>query len=310
MENRSHAFVAGLFMILLGAALAAGAMWFGTPRVTARMPIDLVTTHSVAGLKVDAPVRYRGVDVGRVTSIAFDKKHLGEIRVRVAVDPAAPVNGATFARLTYQGLNGMALVQLDDDPRKPQGSLRWSPIPVMELQAGMLERAEEDVRDVLLKTGRVASRVEALLSDENAARLMAMVDSFEHTSQRVGVLVRDLEPGAEALPSLLRTANQTVERAQVTADNVSKLAANLNDKLKVLDTLGQTAQQLSLTAADLRSDTLPRVDTALDEVSVDAREVRRALHQAGAEPQSFIFGLRLPPPGPGEPGYVARRSEK
>jgi phospholipid/cholesterol/gamma-HCH transport system substrate-binding protein len=89
MEGQSHSFIAGLFVILLGLGGIAGAIWLGPNKGPARLPIDLLTTSSVAGLKVDASVRFRGVDVGRVDSISFDPLQPGQIRVRIAVDPAA-----------------------------------------------------------------------------------------------------------------------------------------------------------------------------------------------------------------------------
>ena len=141
MESQSHAFIAGLFVILLGLATIAGAVWFENPREPARLAIDLVSTHSVAGLKVDAPVRFRGVDVGRVRSIAFDSRQAGRIRVRIAVDRTAPITHATYAKLSYQGINGVALIQLDDDQNKTREPFSGGMVPEIELQAGLLERA-------------------------------------------------------------------------------------------------------------------------------------------------------------------------
>jgi len=90
MENQSHSLIAGLFVVLLTLAVIAGALWLGPPKGPKLLPIDLVTRHSVSGLKADAPVQFRGVDIGHVESITFDPRQRGEIRVRVAVDPAAP----------------------------------------------------------------------------------------------------------------------------------------------------------------------------------------------------------------------------
>src|SRR5215475_5035655 len=114
MENQSHSLVAGLFVIVLIIAAIAGALWLGPAKGPRLLPVDLVTRHSVVGLKADAAVRYRGVDIGRVESIAFDPAQFGQIRVRVGVDPAAPLTQSTFAKLSYQGITGVAFIQLDD----------------------------------------------------------------------------------------------------------------------------------------------------------------------------------------------------
>jgi phospholipid/cholesterol/gamma-HCH transport system substrate-binding protein len=309
MESQSHSLIAGLFVILLGLGGIAGALWLGPDKGPARLPIDLLTTHSVAGLKVDAPVRFRGVDVGRVDSISFDPRQAGEIRVRVSVDPAAPISRSTYAKLSYQGITGVAFIQLDDEKGKSSEPLPLSreKVAQMELQASMLERAETDIRDVLLKAARVADRLDELLNEQNQKRVMALVDSFERTSERYGELARNLEPSAKALPGLLQQATRTVEKAQRTVDSVAKLAEDTDRKLVVLDTVGAAAKQIGRAADDLHKDTLPRVNALIDQVSIDARELKRTLHQVNARPQSLIFGLQPPPPGPGERGFVATK---
>ena len=309
MESQSHSLIAGLFVILLGLGGIAGALWLGPDKGPARLPIDLLTTHSVAGLKVDAPVRFRGVDVGRVDSISFAPRQAGEIRVRVSVDPAAPISRSTYAKLSYQGITGVAFIQLDDEKGKSSEPLPLSreKVAQMELQASMLERAETDIRDVLLKAARVADRLDELLNEQNQKRVMALVDSFERTSERYGELARNLEPSAKALPGLLQQATRTVEKAQRTVDSVAKLAEDTDRKLVVLDTVGAAAKQIGRAADDLHKDTLPRVNALIDQVSIDARELKRTLHQVNARPQSLIFGLQPPPPGPGERGFVATK---
>jgi len=163
--------------------------------------------------------------------------------------------------------------------------------------------------DVLLKAGRVAARLEVLLNEQNTDRITALLESVTQTSERYGNLAHDLEPGVKALPELLRQATRTVERAQATADDVAKLAEDTDRKIAVLDTAAEAATRVGRAVEDLNRDTLPRVNLLLDEVSTDARELKTTLHQANVRPQSFIFGLQPPTPGPGEPGFVAATQE-
>ncbi|WP_161966061.1 MlaD family protein [Steroidobacter cummioxidans] len=296
MESHSHALIAGLFVILLGLCAIAGAVLLGQPAGPAQLPVDLLTTHSVEGLKVDAPVRLRGVDVGSVESIAFDAQQPNRIRVRVAVDPSAPITRGTYAELSTQGISGIAFIQLDDEPGQSNEPLPRSAgtIPEMELRPGLFEQAGDSLREVLAQTQRVAGRLEEVLSDRNQQRLLALVDSVTETSARYGKLAHDLEPITKALPGL-------IEKTAGVADNLSELGESAERRLVLLDTLGQAAN-------DLHNDTLPRVNTLLDEVSIDARELRGTLRRANASPQSFIFGVAPPPPGPGERGFVATQS--
>jgi len=307
MERQSHSFIAGLFVIVLGLAAIAGGLWL-TPRSGGdQYAIDLLTTHSVSGLQVGAPVRFRGVNVGNVKAIGFDVLKVGRIRVRIMVDRKAPVTTTTIARLGYEGINGVALIQLDDDAQSNGVALRMSKgvVPEIELQPGMVERLEEAGGNVLVQTARLANRLEALLSDTNERKLIALIDSLQRTSERYGALAKDLTPTVRALPGVVKEATLTLDHARGAIDQVGRLAGDTDGRLTELDAVKQAAGHIGQTAEDLHRYTVPRLDFLIGQLSVDAQELDRTVHQINTRPQSFIFGPAVPLPGPGEPGFVA-----
>ena len=67
MENKSHAFAAGLFALLLGVAALLALAWLRDRQDNMREYV-VVTRQSVGGLNPQAQVRYRGIRVGKVTN--------------------------------------------------------------------------------------------------------------------------------------------------------------------------------------------------------------------------------------------------
>ena len=51
----------------------------------------LTTSGSIAGLNVQAAVKYRGMEVGKVEAIEFDTVKPGQILVRVGILPSTPI---------------------------------------------------------------------------------------------------------------------------------------------------------------------------------------------------------------------------
>jgi phospholipid/cholesterol/gamma-HCH transport system substrate-binding protein len=82
MENKSHAFWAGLFTMVLLAGYRGAVFLFNVDR-TVRVPYDLIARTNVTGLVYGRRVRYRGLDVGKVASIKFDRDHPGQILIRI-----------------------------------------------------------------------------------------------------------------------------------------------------------------------------------------------------------------------------------
>src|SRR3954469_25967981 len=140
MENKAHAMAAGLFVVAVAALLLVLAGWL-TRDTGVRDAYEISTRESVSGLQPQAAVRYRGVDVGKVDDIGFDPKAQGHVLIKLEVDRQAPVTQGTFATLGYQGVTGLAFVQLDDDG-KPAAKLErpgGNP-PRIPLRPGLLQK--------------------------------------------------------------------------------------------------------------------------------------------------------------------------
>src|SRR5512133_2302001 len=113
MENKSHALAAGLFVLFVTALLIALAVWL-TRDTRQLRNYELAGPVNLSGLQPQANVRFQGVPVGKVTGISLDPQTRGQVLVRISVDDLAPISTSTFATLAYQGVTGLASIQLDD----------------------------------------------------------------------------------------------------------------------------------------------------------------------------------------------------
>ena len=70
MDDKTNYTLVGAFVLGLGAALVAGVLWLaaGWGGQQAMDSYQAVIRESVSGLNVDAPVKYLGVDVGKVSA--------------------------------------------------------------------------------------------------------------------------------------------------------------------------------------------------------------------------------------------------
>src|SRR6185295_17910910 len=166
MENRAYAFAVGLFTLLLGTGVVTAAMWL-SGKTEARESYMLETPHPVTGLNVQAPVRFRGVEVGKVETIEFLPNNARVILVRVAVRAGTPITKGTYAQLGSQGVTGLAYVILDDEGAKPErvaaGDLNYH-IPVRQ---SFLDELSGSGKDLVSDVRQVAGRVSMLLNDAN-----------------------------------------------------------------------------------------------------------------------------------------------
>src|SRR6201996_8629210 len=194
MENKSHAFWTGLFTIVLVLAIAFAVFFFNVDR-TVRVPYDLIARTNVTGLFTDAAVRYRGLGVGKVQSIRFDKDHPGQIRIRILVDKNAPMTHSTFATLGFQGVTGIAFVQLDDTG-KDTSPLDSSPQHVAEvpMRAGLFEQLQQRGDVILKKFERLSEDADKFLSDDVRNQLLATAKSLQGAADGIATLASQVQP--------------------------------------------------------------------------------------------------------------------
>jgi phospholipid/cholesterol/gamma-HCH transport system substrate-binding protein len=311
MENRAHALAAGLFTLVLGAALAAVVLWFNKEDLQL-VPYLMTTTSSVTGLKLEAPVRYRGVDVGKVDEIGIDSANSGRVRIRIGIKEGTPITTGTYAQLGYQGITGLAYVLLGDDgkskvPLKSSGE----EIAVIRMKPSLMDDGESLFGSVI----EITEKVNQLLDDENRGHVKRTLAGLEEVTQRASVVTKKLEPSLDAMPGLIHEAKNTAADARTSLKKADELIGNANGAtLKLdqrMDTLTRAivggVEEVGGTARSVGDDSVPRMNALMDDLSRETRTLGRVANTLGDNPQSILFGTSPGKPGPGEPGFAGGR---
>lgn len=311
MENRSYALMTGFFTVaLLVAAILVG-LWLNRDRTEVH-PYEIVTTQTIPGLNPQATVRYRGLEVGRVDEIIFDPSVTGQILIRLSIEEGTPVTTTTFASLGYQGVTGIAFIQLDDD-RTRSPLLKSDPghVQRIPLRPGLLDQLEKRGLAILEKTERITDGLNNILSTDNQAKLTGAIDNISKAAEAYGEIPNQLQPTLARLPAITNKLDQTMgsvndlaASATRTVNNYDRLATSLQAPGGPVERASAAIDSLGGVTADLELHTLPHVVEMADEAKTSLRAVRRTVTGLGDRPQSILFGAPTAEPGPGEPGFV------
>jgi phospholipid/cholesterol/gamma-HCH transport system substrate-binding protein len=320
MENKAHALAAGAFVLAVTALLVAMAWWLSRDGGV-RDTYELSTSAAVSGLQPQAAVRFKGVPVGKVSAISFDPKLPGNVLIRILVDTSAPVNQSTYATLGYQGVTGIAHIQLDDGggSKEPLVSFDSDP-PRIPLRPGLMGRITDQGAQVLAQVEEASRRINKLLAPENQ---QALVDALRHAgaaAQGFQQLSADLRTLLAApagtprisVPELMLSTRGTLQSLQATSGEtrlavieVSQALKRLNEKGGAVEKLAEGVDALAQGAGTLNSTTLPRLHRMSDDAGQAVRQLGRTASSLGENPQSLLYGNGPVPPGPGEAGFAA-----
>jgi phospholipid/cholesterol/gamma-HCH transport system substrate-binding protein len=319
MESRSYAFMTGLFVIGLVAAIIAWANWLAQ-EPQERKAYRVVATTPVSGLNAQAQVRYRGMSVGRVTSIRLDPADRRRILIDVEVKSDLPVTRGTYAQLGMEGITGIAYVHLLDDSREtappPKGASGLAELP---LKPSFLDTVSDSAEGAVRDARELMAAVNAILTPENRKRIGAVLASLEKVTSNLETATAKLPQTVARAdvwlgPENLRLARESLERVNETASMLPQIAGEAD---RLVGDLRQLASEVGTLAAQARElvdeigqlsraikgDTLPQLGAFAESADRSARRIGSLADDLSRNPDSVVWGRKAGRPGPGEPGF-------
>jgi len=277
MESRVSYTLVGLFVIGLGAALVGVIAWLTAATETRQYHYYLVyTNESVAGLNLNAPVNYKGVQVGQVVNIELDSKNPDLVKLTLKIEQGTPIREDTTAKLVSRGITGVVYLELS-------GSSAQSPplvarpdqrFPVIRSAPSLVARVEDAFN-------RMSFRVDALLSEKNLQAISEILTNIRTVTGTLG------DNSAQI--------TQAIANLQQLSDTLAANAASLN---KVLAGAGQTFENSARLTSELRTDlkpvlaqfqtTLAAAETMTKAITVTSRDVGKAADGSRREIEQLV----------------------
>ena len=308
METKVNYTIVGVFVLFLGGVLLGVAFWLAAGGQFQRdqQRYHAYFNESVAGLNRNAPVRYRGVEVGRVVEIALAPDQSGRVQVLMKINRDTPIKQDAIAKLKMQGLTGLASIELSGGSAqaKPLTKTKDQEYPVIATQPSFLKQLDTAVSGLLSNLSETSENINALTDAEMRKSMKRILANMETVTQ----MLAEQKPAIEAV---LKNTGRTLDSSAHAAEEVSKLAKRLNQTAGMMETmvtdisaasrsvhatLDDTRQPLR----DLSGQTLPE----LNALAAEMRELAVTMKRVGAEieqqPEMLIFGRGQPRPGPGE----------
>lgn len=314
MESKVNLAAVGTFVIVLTLALVAGTLWLISGKYARRATDTYETylTESVSGLNPNAPVRYHGVEVGRVRTIMLSPGNVEEVRLTLDIDRGTPVKTDTVATLRTQALTGIAFVELSAG-RRDSPPLRAGPgdaFPVITSAPSLIGHLESETPLLLARLASAIEKVDALLDAPNrravGATLADLAVLTHALAARSDALDATLVDASRAMRQAARTSAELpglVRRVERTAGALEHMAGEVVDAGRSVRSTFDEARQVVAASQDGAAEvtaTLPEVRGLV----ADLREATASLQRVGEtverDPGVLLQRPRATRPGPGE----------
>jgi ABC-type transporter Mla subunit MlaD len=295
METRAYYMKIGLFVVLGLCAAVALAVGVGAT-TTHRKTIKYYTyfNEPVTGLDVGAPVKARGVDVGRVGDISFaPDRTMIEVRMDLLVGvldhfggtlPNRPVNPNLRAQLASQGVTGSRFISMDffDPTTDPPPALSFAPpghyVPAAKSQMKSLGDSVTKAMDGLANLVDTMSREG--LSEKTVQAMSTVNDVLIDVDRVVGGLQEQQIPRRAA--ATLDKLDAAVGKLGGVLDRVDGETGLVATAKRSIGSVGDTGRVASGAIRDLGQ--------TLNEVREAAAAIRLLAEELEREPDSVLKG--------------------
>jgi phospholipid/cholesterol/gamma-HCH transport system substrate-binding protein len=282
METKANYVAVGAFVLACVIGLVVTILWLaGTQYSQEYAYYQTFFKGPVTGLGKGTITRYNGIEVGRITDLAFDPNDPQSVVVTLQVQPNLNIREDSVASIESQGLTGATYVEIS-------GGTRNSPIleakpgqryPVIRAKQSTLQQLEQSAPEVVAKLNVAASRLNDLLNDNNRRALTHILVNLDQTTSTIAKHSADID-------AALKNANQAAANLRDASQDLKPTIADADATVKKYGKVADDAD------AFINGDGLAQISELISETRRLVASLTKFSDQLDRDPSKLLFGDR------------------
>lgn len=287
MEPKQNYLHVGIFVVVVIAAIIGFIIWLAGFDQRDYTTYHTYVSESVNGLGEGSAVKYRGVDVGKVTIIKISKSDPSKIHIIMDIDSETPITTGTVAVLQLQGITGVSYIELKNVKKdQPKLVQKEDEILVIPSAKSEFRQIVDTVPAMLEKFTQVGEQLKGFASEENQKRFSEILANLQTFSQGVGASDETGKTLSVELHEAVTSINAIAQDSRENTKKILQSTATTLDKIsKLSDNTGKITQQ---SAAELQQ--------LLIEIKKTARDLQAVSGELKNNPSQIVI--------PNQPGGV------
>ena len=320
MNNKTNYAFIGLFVIVGFFFIMAFLYWLAKPTDEVEMKkYAIYFNESVLGLNIDAPVKYRGIEVGKVIKLGINPNNTEQVRVVVSVEKTTPIKTTTVAKLTAQGITGLSYINLSLGDKNSPPLTKIPPgekYPVIKTIPSFFESFQTSFGNVYNKVSKSLDNVDALLNEENQKefhKLLAQsAELFERLNKTLDEkTIAHLQATSASIDTLTRQLTHTMPHVDALIEHtvsweksIARSMASVMDSYlsikKSMDDIGAAFARGDFDVKGMTSELIPAFNKSLNALNRVLMELQVTIDEYKNSPRDILFKQRAVKKAPGE----------
>jgi phospholipid/cholesterol/gamma-HCH transport system substrate-binding protein len=314
MEREANYLAVGIFVLLMAVMGVLFVYWYSDSREHRDfLRYEIYFDGSVSGLSEGGPVRYLGVDVGRVQRIRIDPRAANRVQVVADIDATTPISERTLAQLSLQGVTGLLYIDLQQQREEEPGRRILAAVPsdrypVIRSEHSDFDQFLSSLPALTARLNELVDRASHLLSDNNIRATSRLLDNIDqaasglpHTARNVDALVDALRASTASAQQLLDELHSTTHTASIDfLAAIQKLRATSDNLERASGTLNAVAAENRAQVHSFVAEGLPQFEALLRDSRTAAQQITDLTRNLDENPSRLIYrpvtaGVTIPP---------------
>jgi len=319
MNNKVNYTLVG-FLVLFGIFLMlAFSYWMLKPsKESATQRYLIYFNESVLGLNINAPVKYRGIAVGKVTDLRINPKNTEQVQVTVDILKTTPIKEDTVAKLTAQGITGLTYINLTlgSNNAPPLQAKKGQKYPVIKTVPSFFEHFEKSLGSVSSHLTLSLLRIEELLNEKNQAEFSKLIQNSSSAMAKLDKLLDDatithiqnsaknIDNFTYKLDRVMPNVDSFIDKSkEFEADVAHSLSSIMESYLHIRAAMDETKRAISsgeFNLKEMSADILPTIDATLVDMQHFMIRVEDFLEHYEQSPSDIFYKKQEQKKAPGE----------
>ena len=319
MNNKVNYTLVG-FLVLFGMFMMVGfSYWLLQPSNEKEDKIySIYFDESVLGLNLEAPVKYRGISVGKVINLKISEYNSQQVEVQVSVLKSTPIKTSTRAKLTPQGITGLSYINLTmGDKNAPLlKKIVENKYPIIKTTPSFFDTIEKSFGNVSTNLSKTLNGTQKLLDAENQEQITLLLKRSANFMDKLEKLLDDetiihiqksmknLNETSEKLNLMMPKIEYFVDNSVEWENEISNSFGSIMDSyLGIKDSMNEFKRAVSsgeFNIKEMSDDLIPTVNNAVLDLQQLMIKVDSIIEQYERSPGDLFFKQQEIKKGPGE----------
>ncbi|EJF88818.1 MlaD family protein [Bartonella tamiae] len=269
-------------------------------------PLDVRIPGSVSGLGESSQVFFNGIRVGTVRRLTLDESNPNMVIAKTEINGTVPITRSTVATLGFQGLTGLAFIELKggslNEPNLLEEAERDDTVARIDADPSTFNNLLATAQDIFARANSALEELEGFIKDvrdpltqtvENTRdfsnTLINNKDNVQNIMNDTSQMMKRLNTASEKADSIMAkldrmlspdNKNSVVVQAQKTLTSIQDAADTLNQHI------GPIANNLErFSGKGLRN-----VEALVNDSRRSIERIEQAITDLERDPQRIIFG--------------------